>query len=99
MKTILHSFSELPKTPEMAEQQIAITLFRWALAPEYRAVPTRSGQIVHRRFEFHTLAELETKVDAFGPRLAAKVKAMPCYKGIVQYLCPDEHRPGVPIAA
>jgi len=98
MKTV-KSFSDLPKTPEMAEQQLAITLFRWALSPEYRAVPTRSGQIVHRRFEGHTLAELEAKVNAFGPRMATRIKAMPCYRGLVAYLVPDEHRPGVPVAA
>jgi hypothetical protein len=97
MKTV-HSFADIPRTPEMAEQQICLSLLRWALEPNYRAVQSRSGQIVHRRFFGHTLAELEAKVNALGP-MAQRVKALPSYRAAVTYLCPDEHRPGIPVAA
>lgn len=102
---VAKSFVELDRQlpPEFkraaAVRLMAHDLFAWALSHEYRAVRTRAGQVVHRRFEGHTLAELEAKIKELGPEVEQAVKAMPAYRACVAYLCPDEHRPGVPVAA
>lgn len=95
---VAKSFSDivLPASmqAEMQAHQLCLAILRWALAPNYRAVRTRSGQIMHRRFDGHTVAELEAKVDSFGP-LADKVRRLPAYRAALTYLCVDEQRPGV----
>jgi len=94
----LKSFGDLVPTEDMAVRHLCFTMIRWALSDNYRAVKSKSGQLVHKRFTGHTLRELEEKVDSLGPRWSAEIRKTPVYKACVTYLCPDEDRPGKMVA-
>ena len=95
--TTLRSFADIQPDFNMLVRQTTQSLLRWALSDEYRAVRSRSGHVMHRRFEGHTLQELDdiiSRIALRNLRLADAVRNTPEYKACVQYLCTDEHRPG-----
>ena len=78
--TTLHNLSELQPDFQMLVRQTTQSLLRWALSDEYRSVHSRSGQLMHRRFEGHTLEELDNIVSRIAlrnPRLAEAVRNTP----------------------
>lgn len=102
MNTVLHSFQYLEPDFKMYVRSTAQALMRWALDYEYRTRKTRSGQVVHQRYEGHTVTELEIALDQLGiqrPELARAVRETAEYQACIKYLCSNEHRDGMIVHA
>lgn len=98
----VHSLSALQPTFDMVVRSAAQALMRWALDYEYRARKTRSGQLVHQRYEGHTVYELESALDQLAvqrPKLAQAVRNTAEYQACIKYLCSNEHRDGMIVHA